>query len=196
MLDSYRADSEAYLQVVRSLEIPLDLKHYERHYSPNTYRMHRAAGIPRARWKEIDKLWRRSYLSGEVALIPGARSVLRWLHRRFVLALVTSGNRSVVTGQLRQFGLINFFAARVCSEDAPRRKPSPAPLLTAIRRLRVRPTECLYVGDTAEDVEMAHRAGVRVVGVLGPFPTHARLRSSRPDALIASVREIPNLLKT
>jgi phosphoglycolate phosphatase-like HAD superfamily hydrolase len=28
----------------------------------------------------------------------------------------------------------------------------------------------VYVGDAAQDVEMAQRAGVRAIGVLGPFP--------------------------
>jgi beta-phosphoglucomutase-like phosphatase (HAD superfamily) len=108
---------------------------------------------------------------------------------------VTSGDRSRVMKQLRILGLSGHFAVHVSSEDAPRRKPHPAPLRTAMRLLDVKPEECLFVGDAAEDVEMSRRAGVLVVGVLGPFPTHARLRAARPDALIPSVRELPALLE-
>jgi phosphoglycolate phosphatase-like HAD superfamily hydrolase len=83
----------------------------------------------------------------------------------------------------------------VCSEDAHRRKPDPAPLRLALRRLKASPEEAVYVGDSPEDIEMARRAGVRPIGVLGPFPTEARLRAARPDALLASVRGVPRHLR-
>jgi len=36
--------------------------------------------------------------------------------------------------------------------------------------MRLAPSACVYVGDAPQDVEMAQRAGVRAIGVLGPFP--------------------------
>ena len=195
LLDSYCADSQAYLQMFAALEIPWGLEDLARHYSPDWYRVYRAARIPRAMWAEADRKWRRHYAKQKPALLPGARDVLRWLDRRFSLALVTSGDRTRVMKQLRNFGLLGHFAACVCSEDAPRRKPHPAPLRTAMGLVGAQPAECLYVGDAAEDVEMARRAGVRVIGLLGPFPTHARVRAARPDALVSSIRGIPALLE-
>ena len=88
------------------------------------------------------------------------------------------------------------FAARVCSEDAHRRKPHPAPLELALRRLRLPPEVCVYVGDAPEDIEMARRAGVRAIAVLGPFPVHDRVRAARPDVLLRSIDELPRLLES
>jgi len=42
---------------------------------------------------------------------------------------------------------------------------------------------------------MAQRAGVRAIGVLGPFPTEKRLRAARPDFLLDSIEELPGVLK-
>ncbi len=196
LLDSYHADSGAYLRVFRSLGIPWGLEEFARHYSPDGHAICRAAGIPSHRYEEIDELWRRHYRPEEARLVAGARAVLRRLERRFALALVTSGDRVRVMKQLRLLGLRRHFQVCVCAEDAPRRKPHPAPLRAAMRRLRLTPAQCLYAGDTAEDVEMSRSARVSVVGVLGPFPTHARLRAARPDALISSVRQLPALLET
>ena len=53
---------------------------------------------------------------------------------------------------------------------------------------------CVYVGDAPQDVEMARSAGVRAIGVLGPFPTEQRLRAARPEFLIGSLKELPNVL--
>lgn len=194
LLDSYHADSQAYLRMFRDLGVSWGLEELDRHYSPNWYRVYRAAGIPRRRWKQADRLWASHYRRQSPVLLPGVRRALRDLQSRYALALVTSGNRARVVPQLRSFRLAPLFAARVCAEDAPRRKPHPAPLREAMRRLRLPPEDCLYVGDAPEDVEMARRARVRCIGVLGPFPTHQRLRASRPLAMLASVAELPALL--
>jgi phosphoglycolate phosphatase len=111
------------------------------------------------------------------------------------LGLVTSGDRDRVTRQLREFRLTRLFLARVCSGDTLRKKPHPAPLRLALRKLDLHPAACIYVGDAPQDVEMARRAGVRSIGVLGPFPTEERLRAARPECLIESIEELPEALK-
>lgn len=195
LINSYQADSQAYLKMFRRLGVNWGLAELDRHYSPNWYRVYRAARIPRARWQEADRLWARYYRQQSPALLAGALRVLRQLKVRYALGLVTSGNRARVVRQLRRFGVHSWFAARVCMEDSLHRKPHPAPLRTAMRKMRLDPANCIYVGDAPEDVEMARRAGVPCIGVLGPFPTHRRLRASRPVALLGSIRELPALIR-
>ncbi len=195
LLDSFHADMQAYVGMFRALGIGWGVRELRRHYSPDWHRIYRAARIPRERWSEADRLWERFYRRQRPLLLPGARRAVNWAARRYRVALVTSGNRARVERQLRQFGLARMFAVRVCSEDAPRRKPHPAPLLEALRRLCMSAAESVYVGDAPEDVQMARRAGVRCVAVLGPFPTHRGLREAHPDACIASIGELPALLR-
>ena len=91
--------------------------------------------------------------------------------------------------------MTKIFAARVYSESVKMRKPHPAPLLHALQRMRIVAAEAVYVGDTPEDIEMARRAGVRAIGVTGPFPTQERLKAARPLALLKSVEYLPELLE-
>jgi phosphoglycolate phosphatase len=196
LIDSYAADSSAYLAMFREMGIPWGLKELARHYSPNWYRVYRAAKLPRARWDDADRAWRAQYAKHSPKLISGARTVLTRLARVHHLGLVTSGDRDRVTRQLRQFRLTRVFAARVCSGDTPEKKPHPAPLRLALRQLSLEPSACVYVGDTPEDLEMAKRAGVRAIAVLGPFPTEERLRAARPDFLLESIRDLPEVLKS
>jgi phosphoglycolate phosphatase-like HAD superfamily hydrolase len=42
---------------------------------------------------------------------------------------------------------------------------------------------------------MARSAGVLAIGVLGPFPTERRLRAARPEFLIRSLKELPDVLQ-
>jgi HAD superfamily hydrolase (TIGR01509 family) len=196
LLNSYAADTRAYLAMFRALGIDWGLEELARHYSPNWYRVYRAARITRARWDEADRLWALAYRRENPDLLPGARRIVQALKREFLLALVTSGNRRRVRRQLREFKLADSFSVCVCGEDAPLKKPHPAPLQLALERLRMEPEECVYVGDTPEDVEMARRAGVRPIGILGPFPTARRLRAARPDAILHSIRELPRHLRS
>jgi HAD superfamily hydrolase (TIGR01509 family) len=195
LLNSYDADARAYLSMFRALGVAWTAREIDRHYSPNWYRVYQAARIPRIHWEKADRLWAIAYKKESPQLLPGARNVLRSLKKKFVLGLVTSGNRSRVRRQLREFGLSEYFSARVCSEDAPKKKPHPAPLELALKRLRAKPEESVYVGDSPEDMEMARRAGVRQIGVLGPFPTADRVRAARPDLLLNSIRELPRHLR-
>jgi HAD superfamily hydrolase (TIGR01509 family) len=195
LLDSFEADAQAYSHMFHALGMSWSMAMLKRHYSPNWHRVYRAARLPRARWDEADRLWMRFYKKHQPELQPGARQVLRALERRFTLALVSSGSRSRVRRQLREHGVAEMFRAKVCSEDAPHRKPHPAPLRMALARLRIAPKVCVYVGDAPEDIEMAHRAGVRAIGVLGGSPVPERLRAASPDALIETIRQLPALLK-
>jgi len=195
LIDSYAADSSAYLAMFREMGIPWGLEDLAQHYSPNWYRVYRAAKLPRARWDDADRAWRKQYAEHSPQLITGARQVLVRLEREHHLGLVTSGDRDRVTRQLRTFRLTQLFGARVCSGDTAQKKPHPAPLRLALQTLRLDPSSCVYVGDSPEDLEMAKRAGVRAIAVLGPFPTEKRLRAARPDFLLESIRELPEVLK-
>jgi HAD superfamily hydrolase (TIGR01509 family) len=194
LLDSYRADANAYLQMFRALGIAWGMAELAQHYSPDWHRVYRAAKIPLERWDEADRLWRSFYRAERPTLQHGARRVVQELGRRYRLGLVTSGSSSRVRTQLRAFGLEALFAVRVFGDEIPRRKPHPAQLEIAMCRLGLAPAACVYVGDAPEDVEMAHRAGVAAVGVLGHSPVPERLRASRPEALILRISALPGLL--
>ena len=195
LVNSYLADASAYLAMFKEMGIAWGLEELEKNYSPNWYQVYRAAGLPKRRWNDADRAWRMHYAKHRPKLITGARRVLARLGGAHTLGLVTSGDCDRVTRQLREFRLTKLFAARVCSGDTLRKKPHPEPLRLALRKLKLDPSACVYVGDSAQDVEMAQRAGVRAIGVLGPFPTEKRLRAARPEFLIGSIEELPDVLK-
>jgi HAD superfamily hydrolase (TIGR01509 family) len=195
LLNSFQADANAYMCMFSALGMSWSMAELKRCYSPNWHRVYRAARLPRVKWEQADRLWMRFYKKQAPKLQPGARNVLRALDRRFKMALVSSGSRSRVRRQLREHNVSTLFLAKICSEDAPRRKPHPAPLRMALDRLRALPQSCVYIGDAPEDIEMAHRVGMRAIGVLGGSPVPERLRTASPDAMIETIRDLPALLE-
>lgn len=195
LIDSYHADTSAYLAMFKEMGISWGIEQLERHYSPNWYQVYRAAKLPRKLWNDADRTWRAHYAKHRPQLISGTRRTLTQISRDHTLGLVTSGDRDRVLRQLREFRLTQLFSARVCSGDTFRKKPHPEPLRLALQKMELEPACCVYVGDAPQDIEMARRAGVLAIGVLGPFPTEKRLRAARPEFLIGSLEELPGLLK-
>src|SRR5882762_3128455 len=161
LLDSYHADSQAFLAMFRAMGVNWGLGELEQHYSPDWYAVYRAAKIPRERWDEADRVWRAYYAKHPSKLMAATRKVLAQLNQRHKLGLVSSGDRDRVSRQLREFQLTRMFRTRVLGGDTEEKKPHPAPLLKALREMKSAAQECVYVGDTPEDVEMARAAGVR-----------------------------------
>jgi HAD superfamily hydrolase (TIGR01509 family) len=195
LLDSFQADSSAYLAMFGKMGVTWGLEELAQHYSPNWYDVYRAAGLPKHHWDAADTAWRKHYSGFRPKLIRGARKVLTAVGRHYKLALVTSGDRDRVLRQLREFRLTRSFQARVCSGDTEHKKPHPGPLNFALQCIGLAAAHCVYVGDSPEDVQMAKSANVRVIGVLGPFPTEKRLRVSKPDLLLTSIADLPAALK-
>jgi HAD superfamily hydrolase (TIGR01549 family) len=192
LLDSYRADGRAYLRMFRALgNLQWDLADLARYYSPDWHNVYRAAKLPQDRWGEADRFWRQFYAEERPALQPDARHVVQTLARRYRLGLVTGGSAWRVRAQLRSFSLGSYFKVQIFADDVSRRKPHPAALQIALRRIGCRPAACVYVGDTPEDVQMARRAGVPVAGVLGHSPVPERLRAARPDVLLGTLAALP-----
>ena len=196
LLNSYAADTAAYLAMFAEMQIPWGVAELQQHYSPNWYNVYRAANLPRAKYDAADQVWRTNYARHRPKLLPGARRVLSLLARNHNLGLVTSGDRDRVHRQLRELRLFNHFVARVCSGDTRLRKPHSAPLRMALRLMCLRPADTVYVGDSPEDLQMARSAGVRAaIAILGPFPTEKRLRAAKPDLLLESITELPAALQ-
>jgi phosphoglycolate phosphatase len=195
LLDSFQADSNAYSQMFRALGVSWQPSRLAQNYSPDWHNVYRAAELPPERWAEADRLWRRFYRSERPLLQTGARQVVQTLAERFRLGLVSSGSSLRVRSQIRAFGLEPFFAASAFGDRVPHRKPHPLQLQLAIRQLCCEPGSCVYIGDAPEDVKMARRAGVAVVGVLRHSPVPERLRESRPNAVINTICALPGLFR-
>ncbi|HEV2778204.1 MAG TPA: HAD-IA family hydrolase [Actinophytocola sp.] len=84
-------------------------------------------------------------------------------------AIVTSSYRErLVVPYLRRHGLNHHFSVVVGSEDTTYLKPSPEPILLALRLLNASPRGAWMIGDSPADVMAARSAGIRSAGFGDP----------------------------
>lgn len=113
--------------------------------------------------------------------------VVARLGRNYLLGMVTNRVREGTVGIFPNPNFIRRFKAIVTFDDTPKHKPSPEPLLLAAKRLRVKPAECVYIGDSDIDASAARAARMRFIGYSN--------RGLRCDANVSGFLGIPRALK-
>jgi phosphoglycolate phosphatase len=90
---------------------------------------------------------------------------------------------------LQQFGLIQYFD-HVQGTDGFPCKPAPDVIWVALKALGANPEDCLFVGDSAADMEAGHRAGVKTCAVRYGYGKTSDLARFDPDYWIDDLRAL------
>ncbi|MHC1563960.1 MAG: HAD family hydrolase [Candidatus Hecatellaceae archaeon] len=151
-----------------------------------------ARRLVEAKDKLYDKLW-----PTRSRLFPGVAEVLAEVRRRGYLCGVASSNkRERIKRILAHFGIIGYMNALVGYDEVEKGKPHPDMLLELARRLRVKPSQIAYVGDSFYDVEMTRRAGGVSILIHSGLPHDGQGGSlkAEPDYTLRSIRDLLGLL--
>ncbi len=191
LVDTAEASYRCYVRLFQSFSLPFDRETYARTYSPNWYHTFRCLDLAEEHWAEADRRWLDYFAEETVELIDGAAEVIAGLASRGIAtSVVTSGSRERVVREIDAHGLANQLLHPVFGTDVHNKKPHPEALLLCLDRLSIKPEEAVYVGDSAEDIEMARAAGVYSVAVPGPYPNHDSLHAAKADMTLSSLREV------
>ena len=191
LVDSAHLGLVAFEKTFDELGVPFEHAVYEATYSPNWYSTYEALGLRKEHWEVADELWIRHYGEQSAPLIEGVGETLLSLRDKgYQLAIVTSGTRSRVCREVEQSVLKDVFAVMICNEDITNKKPHPEGLMNAIRSMDVAPSQCAYVGDAPEDIEMGRRANVMTIGVRSAYPSSSRVLSAKPDLYLERLAEL------
>lgn len=125
--------------------------------------------VPRQQYlSEIDA-WYNDHLS-EIKVRSGVIDALNYFKKHQVMqAVVSNGRRDSVMAALEEKNLAPYFKFILCKEDYTGRKPSPAPYLTALKKMqdeigqKINPEHCLVVEDDPLGVQSGEAAGMIVL---------------------------------
>ncbi len=133
--------------------------------------------------------------SREFLLVPGVDEMLKQLHGRYPMAVVSARDEKGTMAFLERFDLVKYFDAIITGLSAKHTKPYPDPVLLAAKIMSVAPDSCLMVGDTTVDVRAGKSAGAQVVGVLCGFGEEAELIKMGADLILPSTPKLIDVLK-
>lgn len=160
----------------------------------------RSAGdVEQVHYEEMYKRYREYFSETcmyHVEPYPGILELLNQLKKEGIHISVLSNkphNQAVdVVEQL--FGREFFDAVQGQMEGIPR-KPSPIGANHLAEMFHAKKEECLYIGDTATDMETGNAAGMTTVGVLWGFRDRKELEESHAAFIVEKPKEIWNMIK-
>jgi phosphoglycolate phosphatase-like HAD superfamily hydrolase len=132
-------------------------------------------------------------------LHPGAADLVEALaaDARVLLGLVTGNVERGARLKLERFDLWRRFSVGAFGSDDPDRDRLPQIAIERARRLTGHPftgADAVVIGDSPADIRCARAAGALAVAVASGRPTRAELAACRPDVLLDSLEEWPELL--
>jgi len=152
--------------------------------------------LSEAELAEETRIWRQHTRSGNPPFFPGFVEALREFRRRGGRIVVISHSEEDTV--LRHYRRTGFAPDLVFgwTDDEARRKPSPWPVRTALRRFGLSPEDALVVDDLRPGVLMARRAGVASVaaGWCHSIPPIARFMEEHCLRLLRTVDELERFL--
>ena len=127
---------------------------------------------------------------------PGIPELLAELRRLGLPTAVLSNKPDVLTQRIAE-GLFPGHAFRAVQGERPGvpRKPDPQAARAICAGMGLEPGEILFLGDTAVDVETAHRAGMPCAGALWGFRGREELVRAGAEVLVDHPSAVLDLLR-
>ena len=127
-----------------------------------------ASDVEKELGRALEEFERRYFAAnGQYSSVyPGVTEGLREMRRMgWKTACVTNKVLRFAEPLLAHHSLLEFFDTVVAGDSTPAKKPDPAPVLEACRRLGVAPENSVLIGDSAHDAGAARAAGASFVAV-------------------------------
>lgn len=118
-------------------------------------------------------------------LYPGIRELLMYLGtlQNVLLGVATGKSRRGVAAVLAREELGHLFHTIQTADTHPS-KPDPSMLITAMEDAATGPRQTVMIGDTTFDMDMAHSAGVRSIGVGWGYHAPHELAATGAHAIV------------
>ena len=124
-------------------------------------------------------------------LYPGALETLQSLKLLGLkLALITNKPEKFIPELLAQTHMAEYFDWVVGGDTLPQKKPDPAGLLWVMQQAQVTAQQCLFVGDSRNDVLAAHAAGVACIAVTYGYNYGQPISAENPALVVDDLREL------
>lgn len=126
-------------------------------------------------------------------LFRNTAETLRQLKKKgYRLAAVTSRSKITSKQTLIDAGIADLFEIIISAEDTKDLKPHPAPLLKALKHMKVAPKNAVMIGDSYLDVEAGKNAGTRTIRATYGFHKD-NLHNPEPDFFIDDISDLLKL---
>lgn len=128
--------------------------------------------------RESSAIFHSRYDGGRLPMKPGVKELLTFLkeHNKKI-ALASSTRQQVVTDELRDAGIIEYFDRIICGDMVSRSKPAPDIFLKACEELNISPSDSYAIEDSYNGIRAARAGGLHPIMVPDLLPADEEMQS-------------------
>lgn len=142
------------------------------------------------------RLFNENNVPGAVPVFPNVLDTVRMLHERgLILTIASARRRDTLVEFLESMNLMQYIPYVISASDIENAKPAPDMVLKTLEDYHLSADEAIVVGDTKYDIEMAHRAGVKAVGVTYGNGTVEELRAYGSEYIIDDFAQLLDIVQ-
>ena len=128
--------------------------------------------------RESSAIFHSRYDGGRLPMKPGVKELLTFLNEHDKkIALASSTRQQVVTDELRDAGIIEYFDRIICGDMVSRSKPAPDIFLKACEELNISPLDSYAIEDSYNGIRAAHAGGLHPIMVPDLLPADEEMQS-------------------
>lgn len=128
--------------------------------------------------RESSAIFHSRYDGGRLPMKQGVKELLTFLKEHDKkIALASSTRQQVVTDELRDAGIIEYFDRIICGDMVSRSKPAPDIFLKACEELNISPSDSYAIEDSYNGIRAAHAGGLHPIMVPDLLPADEEMQS-------------------
>lgn len=131
-----------------------------------------------------------AHMQDMTAPYEGVIPLIQKLRERGMKTAVVSNKLHQAVYELCQDYFPDLIDETIGVSDESERKPSPVNVYKAMEKMGVTAEECIYIGDSEVDVQTAHNAGVRCIGVTWGYRDREELSKAGAEIIKDSCSDI------
>ncbi len=128
--------------------------------------------------RESSAIFHSRYDGGRLPMKPGVKELLTFLKKHDKkIALASSTRHQVVTDELRDADIIEYFDRIICGDMVSRSKPAPDIFLKACEALNISPSDSYAIEDSYNGIRAVHAGGLHPIMVPDLLPADEEMQS-------------------
>lgn len=139
--------------------------------------------------KSYEKIFPQQMIA-HAKVFPGVTDSLSKLKKLgFQQAILTGFVKKEAELILTKLRLVPYFSVIITVDQVHNLRPNPEALKRAMEKLNCSENECIYIGDTIADIQMAKNAGVTMICVRTGVQNNTLLKQEKPDYFLHDVTQ-------
>jgi len=113
----------------------------------------------------------------------------------FKIGIVTGKEKDRTMMILEKHAIDKYFDTVVASNEVANPKPHPESLFLALKNIKSKPQNAIYIGDAKNDILASNKAQIISIGVTWGVETEKQLQKHQPDFIVDDAEKIYQIIK-